>query len=629
MDDERHITIKCSLSQFCKDPSWITLIQQYVSTMNRIVTEGYHLLNYHVLRSLEEGAAVPPLNSNYLRQFMLAMSHRENKQGREPKIDESIIHSKKLMGCEPADGLPCRDYLSECIGYAAIDMETAIKNNIKMHFFKRQYKYLRKVEPTLGAKELYQLQRTINDVIGPCDHITLPTFVDKSVPYDLETHPEKFLLPMLRMNQELEAMKAKTFSLLPLRRGFQIRSLHIDHECLAHWARTDPLGEDYWKERNHKDKERKKANKNKEKKKKSGKEEVESVPKRKRKLSTKEREERGFKLWNKIFDLDILKVSSKYKFAYHITTDGVSISALFTQPGSITYKKRKAKKKNASPDDEEEEDASRWEYMEGTTIVGVDPGKNSILYMTTDDEKIEKRLRYTNVQRRVETGAKYYSQKIQESKTELIRELEATLSKENSRSPSTKGFILFLTTRREVESTLYEFYANVRYRIYRWNIYKGKQKSESDLVRNIKQTFGRSITLAYGDWNNSKQMKGCIPSPCSGIRNMLKKHFDVVDVHEFRTTKTCSKCLEGEMTPVRKRVIRRGHANRNKEYANVPRDVRGLRRCNNEECAVLFNRDYNAAMNIRKNLLHRIHKGRWHPAFARTDPLDRGSKALS
>ena len=51
--------------------------------------------------------------------------------------------------------------------------------------------------------------------------------------------------------------------------------------------------------------------------------------------------------------------------------------------------------------------------------------------------------------------------------------------------------------------------------------------------------------------------------------------------------------------------------------------LRGIRRCTNVECGgpdahheLLWNRDHNAAINIRQNLLHRLEHGRWDPLFS-------------
>ncbi len=56
--------------------------------------------------------------------------------------------------------------------------------------------------------------------------------------------------------------------------------------------------------------------------------------------------------------------------------------------------------------------------------------------------------------------------------------------------------------------------------------------------------------------------------------------------------------------------------NKNGEVRQI--DVRGLRRCNNEECRVFMNRDYNASINIRLNLLHKIETGNWDPVFSQS-----------
>lgn len=123
------------------------------------------------------------------------------------------------------------------------------------------------------------------------------------------------------------------------------------------------------------------------------------------------------------------------------------------------------------------------------TIVGVDPGKHAILYMTTDDKKIEKRLQYTNVQRRSETGTAASQKKIASWKTEDIQKLEDTLSKCNSRSSSSADFQKYLSARTQVEQQLYQHYADIRFKIYKWWTFRRKQKSEHKLVQNIKKTF--------------------------------------------------------------------------------------------------------------------------------------------
>lgn len=89
--------------------------------------------------------------------------------------------------------------------------------------------------------------------------------------------------------------------------------------------------------------------------------------------------------------------------------------------------------------------------------------------------------------------------------------------------------------------------------------YNRKRKSESKLVKRIKDKFdpdgnGTNIVLAYGNWKETRQMKGCQPSPTTGIKRTLMQHFKVVTVPEYNTTITCSKCNQPTMDSFIERV---------------------------------------------------------------------------
>ena len=64
-----------------------------------------------------------------------------------------------------------------------------------------------------------------------------------------------------------------------------------------------------------------------------------------------------------------------------------------------------------------------------------------------------------------------------------------------------------------------------------------------------------NIVLAYGNWKETRQMKGCQPSPTTtGIKRTLMQHFKVVTVPEYNTTITCSKCNQPTMDSFIERV---------------------------------------------------------------------------
>jgi len=122
--------------------------------VNKIVTEGYHLLNLHILRLLDDGRDIPPLMEEYMMQFLRQVSYKNNRQGIKEALDEDIVDTKVTHYDSTRKGRLslCRDYLLEPLRSAVTEMETAVKNNIQIHFFKRQYKFLQKLYPDKDKK---------------------------------------------------------------------------------------------------------------------------------------------------------------------------------------------------------------------------------------------------------------------------------------------------------------------------------------------------------------------------------------------------------------------------------------------------------------------------------------------
>src|SRR5581483_11579329 len=73
-----------------------------------------------------------------------------------------------------------------------------IKTNISEHFFKRQLHYIC-ARDNLSTKEGKEKQKRINQP-GKTNDDSLPANIETSVEYDLKKYPERFLLPMWRMN---------------------------------------------------------------------------------------------------------------------------------------------------------------------------------------------------------------------------------------------------------------------------------------------------------------------------------------------------------------------------------------------------------------------------------------------
>ena len=101
---------------------------------------------------------------------------------------------------------------------------------------------------------------------------------------------------------------------------------------------------------------------------------------------------------------------------------------------------RKEKRTKTEEEQKEEIDCSS---LQGKIIVGVDPGKRSILHITTDDKCKSKdgSLKYTSQQRVFESGLYKFRNKLENRKPDEIEELEHRMCSSNSRTVRLDRFL--------------------------------------------------------------------------------------------------------------------------------------------------------------------------------------------
>ena len=283
-------------------------------------------------------------------------------------------------------------------------------------------------------------------------------------------------------------------------------------------------------------------------------------------------------------------------------------------------------------------------------IVGADPGKHVLLHLTNEDtsgnrkyqrtedkkEKKEKRktLRYTFVQRREESGANKHRQRLKNRPPpRAVRNAEQRLSKHDSRATSLAAFSEYVSASRAAWSICRPYYAKPHQRIVRWQNWRGRRSSEDRFAQRVVDTFGEDAVIAYGSAKGFHALRGLEASPTVGLRKRLEakrrsleaaRHglpsLTIITTPEHYTTKTCARCGERELGPSD------NHKRTNRSGVEVC--LRGIRRCNNEECGgsrdgihlpLLWDRDHNAAINIRSNLLYRLEHGRWDARFSATN----------
>ena len=240
------VTSKASLNKLFKfNNEKILLIQNAVSRMNQITVEAYHLLHLHIRRLLEENQIIPDITTTWLSQFFYFVSISTKKDQWKKDANIQSTYNKLYKPLIQDHLIPKRNNLSDCITYEVIQMLTCIKNNIQIHFVKRQFKYLKSKYPDKEKKDIWKELNEINQKSNwSPNEDYMPTYINISVPYDLEANPFKFLEPMYRMNLYLESKEEKLFSLLPIRKGFIPKSLRLTTRSLKEILKHKSISKD-------------------------------------------------------------------------------------------------------------------------------------------------------------------------------------------------------------------------------------------------------------------------------------------------------------------------------------------------------------------------------------------------
>ena len=181
-----------------------------------------------------------------------------------------------------------------------------------------------------------------------------PSEWDMSLPYEAKANPLRYLASSFYMNGVLEKMECKLFQPLSLRTSIVPHYITIDTASLMNFFADEGTKGALLKR-------------------------------------IKENQER---FWNRLFNFDKRVFRQKgYNFNCTLQTDGVAVSLLFVHkhysdtkncPNCITGERPIAPSI-------EKFDANHCQELKERTVVGVDPGKFNIVYMTDGAHK----LRYT------------------------------------------------------------------------------------------------------------------------------------------------------------------------------------------------------------------------------------------
>ena len=605
-------SIKTSLKSVLKHPEINTkILNDAVVKSNKIVIHTLQFLKLYLLDYYENNNQTLPVISKELinNSMKVVCGEKTEKRGKPPKTETVEIkdtlttfynhHYLPLTQNDPIDyaGLnTVLDYLKE-------DVITMYENNIQLHYVEYIERYvnvvwkkkmimdkIRKLGKTHKERETRvrnlctELRKIKNDLLNvdgkPYQsnhhyhkwiaeqkrHI-LPQrnkFEKNSVMYDLKCKTMEYFPCMIFMMKQVENDGESVNNVFPLRSEIAPKYIRLDTTTLVNLLLRKEHG-------------------------------TKAFFKTKGELKKNED-----KIWKFFFRTE-RKMFHKTGFSFHhmVSTDGIGLSILLLRD-DLVGKKLPMMKKGISKElyiDELDD----YSTLRDKKIVGIDPGKEDLIYCVDDASKDANVFRYSQNQRRKETKMKKYNNIILAMKTNKIEgktiiEYETELSHFNRKSLQITKYKEYLREKNRINHILFSFYRKELFRKLKFGKYINIKRNEQKMISNFKKVYGNpdNVVICIGDWEQRTQMKYKEPTLGKGIRTLFRKNnYNVFLVDEFRSSCKCSNCNGG----ICEKYMVRNHPNKKKNKDEL-RLVHGLLRCKSG-CGS-WNRDRNGSSNIYK-----------------------------
>ena len=605
-------SIKTSLKSVLKHPEINTkILNDAVVKSNKIVIHTLQFLKLYLLDYYENNnQTLPVVSKELINNSMKVVCGEKTEKRGKPAKNETIEMKDTLTTFYNHHYLPLTqndpiDYagLNTVLDYLKEDVITMYENNIQLHYVEYVERYvnvvwkkkmivdkIRKLGKTQKEREervrnlCAELRKIKNDLLNvdgkPCQsnhhyhkwiaeqkqHI-LPhrnKFEKNSVMYDLKCKTMEYFPCMIFMMKQLENDGESINNVFPLRSEIAPKYIRLDTTTLVNLLLRKEHG-------------------------------TKGFFKTKGELKKNED-----KIWKFFFRTERkMFCKTEYSFHHMVSTDGIGLSILFLRK-DLVGKKLPMMKKGISKElyiDELDD----YSTLQNKTIVGIDPGKEDLIYCVDDASKDANVFRYSQNQRRKETKMKKYNNIILAMKTNKIKgktiiEYETELSHFNRKSLQITKYKEYLREKNRINHVLFQFYYKELFRKLKFGKYINIKRNEQKMISNFKQKYGdaNNVVICIGDWEQRKQMKYKEPTLGKGIRTLFRKNnFNVYLVDEFRSSCKCSKCDGG----VCEKFMARTHPNKKKNKDDL-RLIHGLLRCKSG-CGS-WNRDRNGSSNIYK-----------------------------
>jgi hypothetical protein len=663
-------TTKDNIKNVIRDENILSTINDIVIRTNKIVIHTYQFLKLYLLDLYKNNKTFPIIDKEFICDIFKVITIRKCNTGgyTEEKMPEQQktlqeFYDKHYKETTIKGDILCYDKMSYILAYEAIDMETNINVNIQEHFLQHLSKFINisldvkgkrdkiteeNIDKTIRKEKHKEFTSEINLVKKDLTSFSelksnqkyhqfikeqrkliygdKVKFDEDNIVYDLKSNTQNYLKSMFYIGFELEKIynnikthnenitddkkkqkQIRLFNVIPLRTN--IISKHITLDTCGIISN--------FLDNTQKTKEEKKPNK-----------ENETKIKYSEKCKNKKvnsvhditvynytKDDNMNMVWNHFFKLNKKTFKkNKYEFSYMIRTDGISVCVLFVLlENGKPMSKAKGKKLKGLLDSNYIENVKNINDINKKFVLA-DPNKADIIYCGSKNNDGELEIfRYTQNQRRLELGTKKYRKIIHKVNTETkidektIKEIESTLSSFNSKTVNYDKFKEYIIEKNKVNNKLFNHYQQKFFRKFKLNSYTNTQKSESKLINNFSNKYGKpeDTIFVIGDYDTgSYNMKGVEPIICKRIRRIFKNAgYESYLINEYCTSKLCN-CCHKELD---KFLIRKSQKPKDiKNNKNIL--VNGLLRHqdvnSNEEqeqeliCKIYHNRDKNAVQNM-------------------------------
>ena len=616
---EFYKSTKTSLKSILKHPEINTKkINDVVIKAHQIVIHTLQFLKLYFLHYYETNEhTLPVIDDAFILNIMkIVCGEKHTNKGRPPK-PETVELQKKLVSFYKEHYKPFTqpeqlDYqhMSNILSYLCEDILTMYENNIKLHYVdyverfvnvvwkkKMLVEKIRRIFPTKKERESRirklekELRKVKNDLLNvdtklaytslPYYHnwITqqkkhiLPNkvkFQKQSIYYDLVVNPFHYLPCMITMMKQMENELQTISNVFPLRSSITPGYIRLDTITIVLLLLRKEHGKigDY-----------------------------------NNKGNTKKHED---KIWNFFFRTE-RKMFRKTNYSFHhmIATDGIGVSIIFLRE-DLVGEKIPNKKKSVYHELYIDE-LKDYSNLQDKKIIGIDPGKEDLIYCVDNASKDANVFRYSQNQRRKETKMKKYNNIILAMKTKKIQgknviDYETELSLYNRKTLQLEKFKAYIKEKNRINHVLFDFYGKHLFRKLKFGRHINIKRNEQKMMNNFKKIYGgpEEVVICIGDWEQRKQMKYKEPTLGIGMRTLFRKNkYQVYLVDEYRSSCKCSNCNGGTC----EKFMLRTNPKPNKDDKRL---VHGLLRCKSG-CGI-WNRDRNGSSNIYKIAYQAIHK---------------------